>query len=110
VRRWLFIYTSSRTSFVTQCVVPSIPGTEFASLQYYAMNPDVVRSHGPFGKPCLLCEYIRLKVSLDESQSRVVVKTEHFVALVPSCPIITPSYRDRETVVCEHPLHDHQAI
>jgi len=27
------------------------------------------------------CEYIRFEVSLSESQSRVIVKSEHFVAL-----------------------------
>ena len=51
--------------------VPSIPSTDLASLQHYAMNPDVARSHGPrgpFGKPCLLCEYIYFdsEVSLGE--------------------------------------------
>jgi UDPglucose--hexose-1-phosphate uridylyltransferase len=59
------------------------PGTELASLQHYAMNPDVAPSHGPrgpFGRPCLLCKSIHFEVSLGESQSRVVVKNEHFVA------------------------------
>jgi UDPglucose--hexose-1-phosphate uridylyltransferase len=67
-------------------VVPSIPGRELASLQCYAMNPDVAPSHGPrgpFGRPCPPCECIHVEVSLGESQSRVVVKNEHFVALVP---------------------------
>jgi len=66
--------------------VPSIPYMELASLARYAMNPNVAPSHaprGPFGRPCLLCEYIHFEVSVSESQSRVVVKNEHFVALVP---------------------------
>jgi UDPglucose--hexose-1-phosphate uridylyltransferase len=66
--------------------VPSIPCRELVSLARYAMNPDVAPSHaprGPFGRPCLLCEYIHFEVSVSESQSRVVVKNEHFVALVP---------------------------
>lgn len=66
--------------------IPTIPSLELASLARYATNPDVVPSHaprGPFGRPCLLCEYIHFEVSVAESQSRVVVKNEHFVALVP---------------------------
>lgn len=66
--------------------VPSIPYTELASLARYATNPDVAPSHaprGPFGRPCLLCEYIHFEVGVSESQSRVVVRNAHFVALIP---------------------------
>ncbi|KAI0003294.1 galactose-1-phosphate uridyl transferase [Russula compacta] len=66
--------------------IPTIPSLELASLARYATNTDVIPSHaprGPFGRPCLLCEYIHFEVSVAESQSRIVVKNEHFVALVP---------------------------
>jgi len=68
--------------------VPTIPSLELASLARYALNSDILPSHaplGPFGRPCLLCEYVHFEVpvGVTESQSRVVVKNEHFVALVP---------------------------
>jgi UDPglucose--hexose-1-phosphate uridylyltransferase len=66
--------------------VPTIPSVELASLARYATNSDVSESHaprGPFGRPCLLCEYVHFEVGVTESQSRVVVKNDHFVALVP---------------------------
>jgi len=66
--------------------VPTIPSVELASLARYAMNSDIPSSHaprGPFGRPCLLCEYVNFEVSVNENESRVVVKNEHFVALVP---------------------------
>jgi UDPglucose--hexose-1-phosphate uridylyltransferase len=66
--------------------VPTIPSVELASLARYAMNSDIPPSHaprGPFGRPCLLCEYVNFEVSVSENESRVIVKNEHFVALVP---------------------------
>lgn len=66
--------------------VPNIPSLELASLARYALNPDISPTHaplGPFGRPCLLCEYVHFEVGVAEGQSRVVVKNEHFVALVP---------------------------
>ena len=65
--------------------VPTIPSVELASLVRYATNPDVSESHaprGPFGRPCLLCEYVHFEVGMAEGQSRVV-ENDHFVALVP---------------------------
>lgn len=66
--------------------VPTIASVELASLARHAVNSDIPPSHapcGPFGRPCLLCEYVGFEVSVIESESRVVVKNEHFVALVP---------------------------
>lgn len=66
--------------------VPTIASVELASLAHYAMKLDISPScvpHGPFGRPCLLCEYVGFEVSVTESESRVVVKNEHFAALVP---------------------------
>jgi galactose-1-phosphate uridylyltransferase len=82
------------------------------------MCPDVAR-RGLFGRPCLPCEYVHFEVSVNESQSRTVVENEHFVTLSLGGLLgrskfyvskITPSYRDREAIVCEHPLLGHQAI
>ncbi|SRR5229473_3435200 len=53
---------------------------ELASSTRYAMYPDVAR-RGLFGRPCLPCEYVHFEVSVNESQSRIVVENEHFVTL-----------------------------
>ena len=67
--------------------IPTLPSTELTSLARYAADPaspaapDAPR--GPNGRPCLLCEYAHFEVSLAESEVSVVVKNEHWVALVP---------------------------
>lgn len=39
---------------------------------------------GPFGRPCLLCDYIHFELGVSEDdQGRIVIRNEHFVALVP---------------------------
>jgi UDPglucose--hexose-1-phosphate uridylyltransferase len=38
---------------------------------------------GPFGRPCLLCDYVHFELGVSEDQGRIVVRNEHFVALVP---------------------------
>ncbi|KAI0736493.1 HIT-like domain-containing protein [Fomitopsis betulina] len=65
--------------------VPSLPATELASLKRYAEDtaPSTTAPQGPEGKACLLCEYAHFEVGVAESEGRVVVKNEHFVALVP---------------------------
>jgi UDPglucose--hexose-1-phosphate uridylyltransferase len=66
--------------------IPTIAATELASLKCYAVKPDVTSSEaprGPFGRPCLLCEYTHYEMGVSEDQGRVVVRNEHFVALVP---------------------------
>jgi UDPglucose--hexose-1-phosphate uridylyltransferase len=65
--------------------IPTIASVELASLARYAVNLGIPTSQaprGPFGRPCLLCEYVGFELSVVESESRVVVKNEHFVALV----------------------------
>ena len=67
--------------------IPTIAATELASLKCYAVNPRVVSFSeapcGPFGRPCLLCDYIHFELEISENQGRVVMRNEHFVALVP---------------------------
>ena len=66
--------------------IPTIAATELASLARYAVNPDVGFSKapcGPFGRPCLLCDYIQFELGVSEDQGRIVIRNEHFVALVP---------------------------
>ncbi|KAJ7590786.1 galactose-1-phosphate uridyl transferase [Mycena floridula] len=62
--------------------VPTIPAKELASMKAYsdreATTPEA--PHGPGGKACLLCEYAHAEVTIGE---RVVVKNDHFIALVP---------------------------
>ncbi|KAF7971637.1 hypothetical protein HWV62_24117 [Athelia sp. TMB] len=65
--------------------VPTLPATEIASLTRYASS-EVAPSgapKGPNGCPCMLCEYAHFEFTVPESESRVVVKNEHWVALVP---------------------------
>ena len=65
--------------------VPSLPATELANLERYAENnsPSESAPKGPGGKACLLCEYAHFEGGVAESDGRIVVKNEHFVALVP---------------------------
>ncbi|KAI9510362.1 galactose-1-phosphate uridyl transferase [Russula earlei] len=66
--------------------IPTIADTELASMTRYAVNPDVEPSEapcGPFGRPCLLCEYIHFELRVSKDQGRVVARNEHFAALVP---------------------------
>ncbi|KAG6910894.1 hypothetical protein DXG01_006577 [Tephrocybe rancida] len=66
--------------------VPTLPATELASLRRYANSEAPTSSEaprGPKGKPCLLCEYAHTEVAMPEKGSRVVVKNDHWVALVP---------------------------
>ncbi len=66
--------------------IPTIAAAELASLKRYANNPSVASPEalrGPFGRPCLLCDYIHYELEVSEDQGRIVVHNEHFVALVP---------------------------
>lgn len=67
--------------------VPTLPATELASLARYAADPASPSAEGtprgPNGKPCLLCEYAHFEVNSAEADGRIVVKNEHWVALVP---------------------------
>ncbi|KAF5386672.1 hypothetical protein D9615_001744 [Tricholomella constricta] len=65
--------------------IPTLPSTELASLRRYSLfelpTPNAPR--GPKGRSCLLCEYAHVEVGLPEHDSRVVVKNNHWAALVP---------------------------
>jgi len=66
-------------------VVPSLPATELASLKRYSLSNDSSSGapKGPQGRPCMLCEYAHFEVGVDHEAGRVVVKNEHWVAVVP---------------------------
>ncbi|KAJ3827701.1 galactose-1-phosphate uridyl transferase [Lentinula raphanica] len=68
-------------SFTT---VPTIPAREIVNLVNYSNveHPDSSAPRGPHGKPCLLCEYAHTEINI-EGTDRVVVKNDHWVALVP---------------------------
>lgn len=66
--------------------IPTIPATEYGFLKRYAHStPDsdnTPKGHG--GKPCLLCDYAHYEVhGAPTEDGRIVVKNEHWVALVP---------------------------
>ena len=65
--------------------VPHIPKTELRMLEEYANSPQVESAapRGPRGLPCMLCEYVHFELSVAEDEGRVVVKNDHWVALVP---------------------------
>ncbi|KAF7311683.1 Galactose-1-phosphate uridylyltransferase [Mycena kentingensis (nom. inval.)] len=69
----------------SQSDVPTLPATELASLARYAQS-DIAPSgapKGPGGKPCMLCEYAHIEMQNAETDGRVVVRNEHWVAVVP---------------------------
>ncbi|KZT26204.1 galactose-1-phosphate uridylyltransferase [Neolentinus lepideus HHB14362 ss-1] len=65
--------------------VPSIPAAELTNLRQYSLSTTAASSAptGPKGRPCLLCEYVHYELTVPESEGRIVVKNEHWVALVP---------------------------
>ncbi|KAH7889877.1 galactose-1-phosphate uridyl transferase [Phlebopus sp. FC_14] len=64
--------------------VPTLPAKELDNLKKYATSTTTSDApKGPNNKPCLLCEYAYYELSVPEAEGRVVVKNEHFVALVP---------------------------
>ncbi|KAH9951440.1 galactose-1-phosphate uridyl transferase [Amylocystis lapponica] len=65
--------------------VPSLPATELANLKRYSLSeaPTSDAPKGPQNRPCLLCEYAHFEVGVEHEAGRVVVKNEHWVALVP---------------------------
>ncbi|KAJ7273415.1 galactose-1-phosphate uridyl transferase [Mycena rebaudengoi] len=65
--------------------VPTLPAKELASLEQYAAS-TVTNSEAPRrpdGKPCMLCEYAHVEIGFAQDEGRVVVKNEHWVAVVP---------------------------
>lgn len=65
--------------------VPSLPAAELASLRKYSLTEQAPSDapKGPKSRPCLLCEYAHFEVGVAHEEGRVVVKNEHWVALVP---------------------------
>lgn len=66
-------------------VVPNLPATELFHLQQYASSQSTESNapRGPMDRPCLLCEYAHHELGVEHDTGRVVVKNDHWVALVP---------------------------
>ncbi|KAI0798121.1 putative GAL7-UDP-glucose--hexose-1-phosphate uridylyltransferase [Abortiporus biennis] len=65
--------------------IPTLPHTELTNLKKYAHTntPSEFAPKGHQGKACLLCEYVHFEVGVKQDEGRVVVKNDHWVALVP---------------------------
>ncbi|CAL1703891.1 unnamed protein product [Somion occarium] len=66
-------------------IVPTLPATEIKNLKNYALTTTLESSapRGPYGRACMLCEYVHFEVGVESESGRVVTKNEHWVALVP---------------------------
>lgn len=66
-------------------VIPNLPATELSHLKQYASSQPAASNapRGSMGQPCLLCEYAHHEIGVEQDTGRVVVKNEHWVALVP---------------------------
>jgi len=66
--------------------VPTIPAKELASLRDYSLRDSHAVTEvprGPRGRPCLLCEYAHAEIHLKQTNGRIVLQNDHWVALVP---------------------------
>jgi UDPglucose--hexose-1-phosphate uridylyltransferase len=68
--------------------IPTFPATELENLKKYSQESEamVIESdspRGPGNRPCLLCEYANHELSIGEEESRLVIRNEHWIALVP---------------------------
>lgn len=66
--------------------IPTIPAKELASLESYSLKDSSIATdapRGPRGRPCLLCEYAYAEINLTQTNSRIVLQNDHWVALVP---------------------------
>ncbi|KAI0747790.1 galactose-1-phosphate uridylyltransferase [Daedaleopsis nitida] len=64
--------------------VPTLPAIELANLQKYSLStPPSDAPRGPLGRSCLLCDYVSFEVTVAQGEGRVVLKNDHWVALVP---------------------------
>ncbi|KZT03585.1 galactose-1-phosphate uridylyltransferase [Laetiporus sulphureus 93-53] len=65
--------------------VPSLPATELFNLRRYAASdvPPSSAPRGEDGRPCMLCEYAHFEIGVEHEAGRVVIKNEHWIALVP---------------------------
>ena len=66
-------------------VIPTIPAKELEYLRRYSQEEqtDSGAPKGPNDRPCLLCDYANLEARNSTNGERVVVKNEHWVAVVP---------------------------
>ncbi|OSD02752.1 galactose-1-phosphate uridylyltransferase [Trametes coccinea BRFM310] len=64
--------------------VPSLPATELSNLRKYSLaTPPSDAPRGPLNRSCLLCDYVHFEATVAQDEGRVVLKNEHWVALVP---------------------------
>ncbi|EPQ58125.1 galactose-1-phosphate uridylyltransferase [Gloeophyllum trabeum ATCC 11539] len=65
--------------------IPTLPATELAHMRAYAQTTPATSGapRGPRGRPCLLSEYAHYELGVPEAEGRVVLRNEHWVALVP---------------------------
>jgi UDPglucose--hexose-1-phosphate uridylyltransferase len=65
--------------------IPTLPAKKLANLRKYSLS-EVAPSgapRGPKGRPCMLCEYVHFELTVPENEGRIILRNEHFVALVP---------------------------
>ncbi|KAI0362789.1 galactose-1-phosphate uridylyltransferase [Trametes cingulata] len=64
--------------------VPSLPATELENMKKYSLTtPPSDAPRGPLDRACLLCDYVHFEVNIRQEEGRVVLKNDHWVALVP---------------------------
>jgi UDPglucose--hexose-1-phosphate uridylyltransferase len=68
--------------------VPSYPASELFHLREYSLNPPPALERraecaGPNGRPCMLCDYAQYELTVPSDEGRIVLKNEHWLALVP---------------------------
>ncbi|KAG8873533.1 galactose-1-phosphate uridyl transferase, partial [Serendipita sp. 405] len=68
--------------------VPSFPAKELENLRRYSLDHASNESVStapklPDGRPCMLCEYTHHELSITPEEGRVVLRNDHWVALVP---------------------------
>ena len=66
--------------------IPSEPAKEIKSQRQYALRTDLPKSDapkGPNGRPNLVLEYTHFEIGVPHNEGRVVLKNEHWVAVVP---------------------------
>lgn len=68
--------------------VPSYPASELFHLREYSLNPPPSLERrgectGPNGLPCMICDYAQYELTVPLEEGRIVLKNEHWLALVP---------------------------
>lgn len=103
--------------------IPTEPAKEIESQRRYALRADLPKSdapRGPAGRPNLILEYTHFEVGVPREEGRIVLKNEHWVALVPwwaiwpyeilrkcllSQNLLTPNPGSSDSVSQAHSLH-----